>query len=202
MSGSRDVREIPEPLNVQAALDEALDLLAEAEDRAALIGGVALTFYGVERYTKDVDFAVTQRLSARLERDHPDRDPQPLKVGGVSLASRSGARMDFVDRRVEYARLFEEARQAAQRDGPFARRGEREVPVVPLPYLVAMKLAADRPQDEADLARLLSMDDLDYRFARDVVYRHLGHYAARRLDRAARLAQRQDAPPDYENGRS
>jgi hypothetical protein len=109
-------------------------------------------------------------------------------------------RVDLIDRRFEYRALFEEAIAAAVSEGLRATVGAHRVPVVPLSYLVALKLAADRPQDEADLLALLPREDLDYRKARDVVYRHLGHFAARRLDRVARAAGRGDAPTDYENG--
>jgi hypothetical protein len=199
----RDVRGLPRPQNIQAMFEDALELFERVvPERPVLIGGVALAVHGVERYTKDIDFAVTEAQSAAIERAFPDRDPRPLRVGGVSVASRSGGRIDFIDRRFEYRALFEEAISAAQREGVIARAGEREAAVVPLPYLIAMKMAGDRPRDEADLAALLERADLDYRRAREVVHRHLGHFAARRLDRMARQALRADAPPDYENGHS
>jgi hypothetical protein len=202
MSEPRDVRELPKPLDLQAAFQEALELLERLHARAVLIGGVALAFYGIERYTKHVDFAVTSVQSSALEQALAERDPRPLRVGGVSVTSTAGARIDFVDRRFEFRALFEEAIEAAEGEGPIARAGERQVPVVPIHYLVAMKVAADRPQDEADLAALLLRPELDYSRAREIVHRHVGHFAARRLDRMARLAMRPDAPPDYENGES
>lgn len=44
-----------------------------------------------------------------------------------------------------------------------------------------------------------SNPDLDYRQARDIVARHIGPYAAGRLDKFARAIARADAPADYDN---
>ncbi len=109
-------------------------------------------------------------------------------------------RADLIDRRVDYQRLYEEALVAAQKRGPVATTDHAEIPVVPLSYLLAMKLAADRPQDEVDAQQIVESDQLDYPEARAIVEQHLGVFAARRLDRMARLGKRPDAPPDYENG--
>jgi hypothetical protein len=101
---------------------------------------------------------------------------------------------------MHFQKLFEEALQDSKRNGPRARVGEREIRVVALHYLVALKLASDRPQDEVDLQALLAKEALDYPRAREIVERHLGHFAARRLDRLARLVRRADAPADYDDG--
>ena len=62
---------------------------------------------------------------------------------------------------------------------------------------MAMKLVADRPQDEADLLKLLQRKELEYPLARALIHQHLGAFAAQRLDRLARAVGRQDAPPEY-----
>ena len=59
-----------------------------------------------------------------------------------------------------------------------------------------MKMAAPRPQDEADLSFLLAKSELDYAKAREIVKRHLGFVVARYLDRLARVAGRVDARRD------
>ena len=74
-----------------------------------------------------------------------------------------------------------------------------EVPVAPMEYLAAMKMAAPRGQDEVDLAFLLKQQELDYRHTTDIVRRHLGFVAARLLDRAARGAGRTDVRQDYDD---
>lgn len=136
---------VPKPVDVQQALAEAMETLTPLGADLALIGGVALAVHGIERFTKDVDLATTTTLCAAAEAAlGPDTDPLPLRLGGISFRSRSGVRVDLIDRRA-----------------------------------------------------LLAKPDLDYRRARDIVHRHVGPYAARRLDKLARAAHRTDAPDDY-----
>jgi len=196
-SGERDLREVPEPVDVRGALREAIDRLASIEGQRALIGGVALAIHGIERFTKDVDLAVTVQQAGAIEAAGGVADLRPLKIGGVSFATSSGVRVDLIDRRFEYRALFEEAIAVAQREGPSATVGDRRIPVVTLPHLVAMKLAAGRPKDESDLAAILAQSALDYARARQIVKQHLGDFAARYLDRLARTAGRDDMPEDY-----
>lgn len=198
----REVLRLPKPVDVQQALVEAMARLRPLGDDFALIGGVALAVHGIERYTKDVDLATTVAQTAAAERSLTDLDLRPLKLGGVSLLTGSGVRVDLIDRRFEYRGLFEEAIREAKESGLVAQSGAVELPVVALPHLVAMKLIADRPQDEADLHALLGKPQLDYRRARAIVLAHVGPYAARRLDKRARAANRSDAPDDYDGAGS
>lgn len=196
-NGDRDVREVPRPIDVRSALAEALTRLAVVPGSRALIGGVALAVHGIERFTKDVDLAVTTRQSGEVESKLADADPRPLRIGGVSIATSTGVRIDLVDHRFKYRALFEEAIAAAAAEGPTATVGDRMIEVVPLPYLAAMKLAAGRPQDEADLDAILRTKELDYHRTRRIVEEHLGQFAADYLDRLARSASRTDAPREY-----
>jgi len=195
-----DLREIPKPADISAALAEVVSKLEAAQGEIALIGGVALAIFGIERYTKDVDFAVTVGQCGRALDLFRDADPRPLRIGGVSVLTALGTRVDLIDRRFEYRRLFEAAIAAAVATGPRIRAGDKDVPVVPMSYLLALKMAADRAQDEADVQALLAKPELDYREARKIVHEHIGYFAARRLDRLARAVGRRDAPTDYENG--
>lgn len=194
------VHELPKPIDVQRALDEAIAKLRPLGGDYVLIGGVALGVYGIERYTKDVDLAATQKSTASAEAALLDCDPRPLRIGGISIATSTGVRVDLIDRRFEYRDLFEEAIKEAKARGAVVRTDHHEVPVVPLAYLVAMKLIADRPQDEVDLQSMLALETLNYRETRTVVERFLGRYAVQRLDKLARLVARKDAPPDYAAG--
>lgn len=195
----KDERELPEPVNIHDAVVEAVQWLSSLGDGYALIGGVALSLYGIERYTKDVNFAVTQTQISKAQEILSDHDMKPLRLGGISVKTESGLRVDLIDHRFEYRRLYETAIGHAHRHGPMARIQTVRVPVVSLPYLVAMKLIADRPQDEADLQRLFRQAELDYAEARTIVFEHVGPYAARRLDKLARAAGRTDTPPDYDD---
>ena len=199
MSGPREARALPRPVDVEAALLEAIELLRSLGADCALIGGVALGFHGVERFTKDVDLAVAASTSGRVA-SRTERDPRPLNIGGVSIATASGVRVDFIDRRLVYAALYEEAIAAARTRGPLAIVRDRQVPVVLPSHLIAMKLAADRPQDEIDVEKLLAQPAIDYAETRAIVERHLGPFAAQRLDKVARKVGRADAPRDYAQG--
>jgi len=177
--------------------------LVEQCGGGALIGGAAVQAYGHDRATKDVDFAVSRTTAAAIERTLRDNkaESKPLKIGGLSLMTAEGA-IDFIDRRHGPYALFEEAVGAAVTAATYVQADGVRVPVVPLEYLVALKMVGVRTQDEADLDFLLRRPELDYREARDVVTRHLGEVVARYLDRAARLAGRVDAPRDYEDDAS
>jgi len=194
---------LPPGVDLAAVVADAVARYGGAVDALVLIGGVALQAYGIVRATKDVNFAVTRAGSAAIERLARAAGLQvsPLRIGGVSVRI-GDTTADFIDRRVEAEALFLEAIDAARTGGFTVEAGSTSVLVVPLEYLVALKVVGVRPQDEADVARLLRIDELDYRGARAVVERHLGGVAARHLDRAARLAGRSDAPPLYddENG--
>jgi hypothetical protein len=197
VSDEPEIRELPKPVDVAGALEEALRLLAPLGVSPVLIGGVALSVLGIERYTKDIDLAVTLADSGRVEAALAGKDPRPLRIGGISFATSTGVRVDLIDRRIDYQALFEESIREARRRGPRVLVEGRELPVVPLTYLVALKLAAARAQDEADLAKILARTDLEYGEAREIVKKHLGPFAAQWLDRLARQVGRPDAPPDY-----
>lgn len=194
-SGPPPPTHLPKPADIEGALREVLTRLDGLD--AALIGGVALAVYGVERFTKDADLAVAEADSARATRELADADPRPLRIGGVSVATKAGARVDLIDRRFGLRALYEEARSAARARGPRVHIGDSDLAVVPLEYLIAMKMAADRPQDEADLEQLVRLAVLDYPECRRIVEAHLGFFAAQRLDKRARAVGRADAPADY-----
>jgi hypothetical protein len=158
---------------------------------------VALSIHGIERYTKDIDLALTLSDIGLVEPLLQSFDPRPLRIGGISFLTKAGIRVDLIDRRVSYQALFEEAISSAHQKGIEAKTASYTISVLSLSYLVALKVLADRPQDEADPSKILSRKDLDYTGARDIVFRHVGDYAARRLDRMARIAGRVDAPKDY-----
>lgn len=196
----REAVELPRPADVSGTLAEALSRLRAVPGPRALIGGVALALYGIERFTKDVDLAVTVAQSGAVATLLADADPRPLTIGGVSFATSTGLRVDLIDHRFQYRSLYEEAIEAAVESGPRVRAGDQEICAVSREYLLAMKMAADRPKDELDLAVMLEDPKLDYGSARAIVETHLGPFAARRLDRLARTAGRAEAPADYAEG--
>lgn len=199
MTGPKNAK-LPEPIDLAAAIEEVVSRYGAAVDALVLIGGAALQAYGIVRATKDVDFAVTRAGAAAIERlaRAAGLTVSPLRIGGVSVPV-GEISADFVDRRIEVERLFIEAIEAAKASGFFVEANQARVLVVPLEYLVALKMVGVRPQDEADVAHLLRIERLDYGRARAIVKQHLGGVAARYLDKAARLAGRTDAPADYDD---
>ncbi len=189
-------RELSRPVDLPALVAEGARLLKQIGGLFALIGGAALQAYGFDRYTKDVHFAVREAQVARALQAWAG-ETRPLRIGGVSLKTGESA-IDLVDRRVELRALFEEAIDATAQGGFVVRASGEEVPVVPMEYLAAMKMAAPRGQDEVDLAFLLKQEGLDYPHTRDIVRRHLGFVAARLLDRMARSVGRTDVRQDYD----
>jgi hypothetical protein len=115
MSDVFETKALPKPVDTQAALIEALTALHSMLAEHALIGGLAISYYGLERYTKDVDFVVgietTARATAQFHRTQSqalryrwlalavseryrflhDKEPKPLRIGGISILTSSGA---------------------------------------------------------------------------------------------------------------
>lgn len=223
MTGPRAKR-LFRPVDLPALAHAGAALARASGCTCVLIGGGAMQAYGLDQATNDVDFAVRQDQAAAVERAAraaalgtpealanqglPDLvqraaraamlTVRPLKIGGFCIELPEG-RIDFIDRRHGPQALFEEAVDEAKRLGFTVDADGLDVLIVPLEYLVALKMVAARPRDEADLDFLLRSSDLDYRAAREIVVRHLGETVARYLDRAARLAGRQDARLDYDD---
>lgn len=206
-SGSRPPSVVGEvqPFDPGPSVLAASTVLDQAGAEFALIGGLALDAWGIPRATKDVDFAVpvgVAEKAAELLRG-PGTEVRPLRIGGVGVRdSQRGLRIDFVDRRFHFAALFQEAIREARTSGRRARVGDREVSLVALEYLVAMKLVSGEPKDEIDVRRLLQRGELRYKDTRAIVEQHLGAASANRLDALARDAGRPEVsrPRLYRNG--
>ena len=115
-----------------------------------IIGGVATRAYMPERMTKDLDILVSQQDSeAVIER---------LKAAGYAVVSKLAipGYLLHSPEGVEVGVLFSDApwlRSALQQP----RQDSAGYPVLDLPYLILMKLAAMRAQDWADISRMLGL---------------------------------------------
>lgn len=205
MSGNKDepIRVVGEVVafDPRPSIEAAARVLDELQAQYALIGGLALDAWGIARATKDADLAVpvgvAERAASRLA--GADVVARPLSIGGVGL--RGGAiRLDLIDRRFHFERLYGDAIHDAQRRR--ARVGGCELPLVSLEYLLAMKMVSGLPKDDADVRRLLRLEALDYHTARALVETHLGVASANRLDAFGREAGRPELPARrlYKNG--
>lgn len=148
-----------------AQLQQAVDELARTlQQPAALVGGYALQQFGSPRLTGGLDIILAER---------PTGFPieSPLSFGGFQSDQR-GVPLDFIVRDDHYSGLYEAA---------LNHRVDLEgvaLPVVPPEYILAMKLAAGRAADDADIEWMLLEEIVDVVTTEQIIRRHLGHYAA------------------------
>ncbi len=193
-----------EPFDPAPSIVATARVLNEAGVEFALIGGLALGAWGIDRATKDADFAVpvgaAERAAQKLEAD--GAETRPLRIGGVAVRdSKKNLRIDLIDRRFHLAALYREAISEARASNRFTSVGSTQVALVSLEHLLAMKMASGEPKDDADVRRILQLQQLDYRKARGLVDTHMGFATANRLDALAREAGRPEVQRRlYQNG--
>jgi hypothetical protein len=150
---------------------------------------------GQQEFTKDLDLAVPSELLGAVESELRRRKlpHRQLSIGGIGVRQ-GNLKLDFIDRRLHCAALFRDAVQAANRAGRHLAVGRTKLPLVPVEYLVAMKMVSGEPKDDRDVKRLLEYAEMSYAVARGIVVRHLGPLTADRLDVFAREAGRPEVP--------
>jgi hypothetical protein len=129
----------------------------------AVIGGVATRMYMPERTTAAIDLLVEpehfDRAIAQLVENGYECRPQPLQF--------SDTRLGLIGQRLLSSRPVDilSSHQPWVHDAVASVRWENEtLPIVDLPYLVALKLDASRSIDQGDLSRMLGFaakPDLD-----------------------------------------
>ena len=132
----------------------------------AIVGGVATRAYMPERMTKDLDILVHQNdkdtVLARLQQAGYQMI-EHLAIPGYSLRSPEGIEVDV---------LFSDDTwlQDALRQPVLDPAG---YPVISLPYLILLKMGAQRTQDWADVSRMLGLaTDAELDAVRAVVARY------------------------------
>ena len=141
------------PDDLTAVLLDAVGLFDELGVPYALVGGLAAMIYGRGRFTEDVDLIAAADYEQTLQR-HPDAmrkhrfDPSCT----WKLYHDSGLTVDlWKDEHVP-------AMLGRARATPLAGR---EVRVVDVLDLLAMKLRADRPQDDYDISQIIQHASFD-----------------------------------------
>lgn len=117
-----------------------------------IVGGVATRAYMPERMTKDLDILIRQQDEAAALRQLQSAGytvEQQLAIPGFVLASADGIEIDLL---LGTQPWLEEALQKPQTD-------PAGYPVLGLPYLILMKLAASRGQDFGDITTMLGWAD-------------------------------------------
>ena len=155
--GRRLARELvmrDEPFGGYAApLLDAVALFEELGIGYALIGGVAAMVYGRARFTEDIDFVAAAGHEDRLrQRGEAMRrhhfDPQCT----WKLYHNDGVQIDLWK--------DEHAAEIVRRARPIELAG-RMVQVADPHDLIAMKLRADRPQDDYDISEIVRHTEID-----------------------------------------
>lgn len=117
-----------------------------------IVGGVATRAFMAERLTKDMDILVSiedgEAVVSHLKQAGY-RVVSRLAVDGYLLISPNGIEIDILFGKQPW--LLD-----ALRHPDYDAAG---YPVIPLPYLIVMKLKASRPQDVADISRMLGWAD-------------------------------------------
>lgn len=159
---------------IGASIDEILVLAKRQRFRVALAGGVAMQVHGSDRYTRDVDFLASRSPTGV-------KVVRPLGFGGVQMIAAADVPVDLIVRDDEWEPLYEAALRNAETVKGIPIR------VITPEYMAALKLAAHRDKDMADLRFLLTeAESFDYDLARKIVARHLGLFGAGELDRYRR----------------
>ena len=177
--GPRSLDDLPR-FDPNPSMQAALDILDAAGVPFALAGRLAVWKYVPpegQQFTKDVDFAVPHGHVDAVAREAARRGFRvtDLNIGGAGIKA-PRVMVDFIDRHPELSALFAEAVRAAHRQPKsrwLAFRGRR-VPVVPMNYLIAMKLVPFDPKDERDVTEMLMrLPDRGYAPLRRLVKKHL-----------------------------
>lgn len=131
----------------------------------AIVGGVATRAYMPERMTKDLDILTHERdreeVISRLKQAGYKLASR-LSIPGVIMVSPDGVEVDVLFGSQPW---LEEAFQNITAD-------PAGYPIIDLPYLVLMKMNAQRAQDWADVSRMLGWaSDADLNTVRGVVGR-------------------------------
>lgn len=125
-------------------------LLGHAPAPFALCGGMAVNYYTAPRFTDDVDLVVLTADAAQWEAfllASGFTRHEPLSVGGWAY-QRGPWEVDVLVTEAAWAPAAVRDAQNNLRDG---------LPVLPLPWLVYMKLEAGRTVDGADVSRLVGV---------------------------------------------
>jgi hypothetical protein len=147
------MKEDPDNADLTAALQDAVNLFEQLDIRYAMIGGLAAMLYGTQRHTQDVDFIAASNheailaANAQVMQEH-HFDPECT----WKLYHDSGATIDlWKDQRAD--EIISRAR-ATELDG-------RPIMVADPHDLIAMKLRADRPQDDYDISEIVQHTTID-----------------------------------------
>jgi len=133
----------------------------------AIVGGVATRAYMPERMTKDLDIIVRQKdgeIAVKKLEQAGYHIVSQLSIPGHLMLSADGAELDVIFG--NYPWLEDALNHTANDPAGY--------PIVKLPYLILLKMEAQRAQDWADVSRMLGWaSDADLDEVRAVVKRYM-----------------------------
>lgn len=145
---------------LERAARASIEILREQKAPFALIGGIALGFRAAPRATQDVDFAVAINDAAAERLVHAFQD-SGFQIDAVLVNKRDRSLATvrvhdprtkvLVDLLISFCGIEREIVDGASLE----RWRDLVLPVVSRGHLIAMKLLANRKQDQADLENLL-----------------------------------------------
>lgn len=170
MSTKRTRIKFLDPDDIEEAIAEIAAIAArEGVELIALVGGVAMSVYGSDRLTKDIDIACRDECLPGMKKI------KELSFGGFSAKSPAGHPVNIIVRNDAYQSLYVAAIENAHDEG-------LALPVVSPEYLAALKMAAARDKDMLDLEILFHLKVLDIKKTRSIIKQYLGEYASREWD--------------------
>jgi len=150
-----------QPAHFAQGLIDAVELFETLNIGYALIGGIAAMVYGRARFTEDVDFVAADGHAALLEANADTMKAHHFDPSCTwKLYHDSGLEID----------LWKDDHA----DGIIDRAGEvelagRAIRIADPHDLIAMKLRADRPQDDYDISEMLKRGGVDETRVRELV---------------------------------
>ncbi len=117
----------------------------------AVVGGVATRMYMPERATRDLDIVIRSKdgtEAARRLRGGGLTYNGPLSIPGTNWSSTDGTPIDLLE--IDAAWIDDALSSAAR------NRDRTGAPIMPLSYLVLMKVQSGRFQDTTDVGRMLT----------------------------------------------
>ncbi len=150
------------------AIDFVSKMAEENNIDWALVGGLAMNFYGSDRLTKDIDMISNQRLPIPKE-----KIVGQLRQGGERFRAETDKKIvsiDWIIRNDEFKALFQDALAEAVKID--------DIPILTPEWLVILKFIAGRFKDQEDAVYLLSRKSLvDREIIKDKIIKHFGNGA-------------------------
>ncbi len=176
----------------------AYKALRETHVKGILIGRLAVWAWvedpARQAFTKGFDIAISQGdqpaiISYLTKKGFKIRE---LSIGGFNITDEhENIKVDFIHRNsIEWgdlSRLFEEAIEKSIENNHTVAIGEKSLFLVPVEYLISMKIGTAERKDEDDAKHLLEMvDSVDINKLRDLMSIYLGPIGKAKLENILR----------------